>query len=94
MWASRVNYLSPGEAKKRVCAAFGFKWTAANCAAFQLNSKYVDFAKIWTLPTNLRPIFKSGFIRKGAAQFHDLQNRAFHKFMRTCIGHVGNGYIV
>jgi len=53
MWANCINYPAPGEAEKRVCAAFGFKWAAANGAAFQLNSKDVDFAKIGTLPTNL-----------------------------------------
>lgn len=91
MWASRVNYLSPGEAKKRVCAAFGFKWATANRAAIQLNTKNVDFAKIGALPTHFRPLFKGGIIRKGAAQLHNLQNCAFHKITRTCIAHVGNG---
>lgn len=52
MWASGINYPAPGEAEKRVCAAFGFKWAAANSATFQLNSKYVDFAKIWASATN------------------------------------------
>jgi hypothetical protein len=53
MWASCIDYLPPGEAEKRVCAAFGFERTATNSTAFQLNSQHVDFAKIWTLPTNL-----------------------------------------
>jgi hypothetical protein len=72
MWASGINYPAPGEAEKRVCAAFGFEWTTANGAAFQLNSQDVDFAKIGALPTNLRPLFKSGIIRKGATQLHNL----------------------
>lgn len=72
MWASCVNYPAPGKAEKRVCAALGFKWAAANGAAFQLNSQDVDFAKIWTLPTNLRPLFKGGIIRNGSTQLHNL----------------------
>lgn len=72
MWASGFNYPSPAEAEKRVCAAFGFKWTFADCAAFQLVSQDVDFAKIWALPTNFFPLFKGGIIRKGAAQLHNL----------------------
>ena len=88
MRASGVNHPAPGKAKKRVCAALGFKRATANGAAFQLNSKYVDFAEIWTLPTHLLPLFKGGFIRKGATQLHNLQNRAFHKITRTCIAHV------
>lgn len=94
MWASGINHPAPGEAEKRVCAAFGFQWATANGAAFQLNSKDVDFAKIRTLPTNLRPLFKGGIIRKGSTQLHNLQNRAFHKFMRTCFAHVDTDYIV
>jgi len=53
MWASGINYPAPGEAEKRVCTAFGLKWTTAKCAALQLNSKDVDFAKIGALPTSL-----------------------------------------
>lgn len=53
MWASSINYPAPGEAEKRVCTAFGLKWTTAKCAALQLNSKDVDFAKIGALPTSL-----------------------------------------
>ena len=53
MWASGFNYPATGQAKKRVCAAFGSKWAFANCATFQLVSKDVDFAKIGALPTNL-----------------------------------------
>lgn len=64
MRASGINYPTPGEAEKRVCAAFGFKWATANGAAFQLNSKDIDFAEIRTLPTNLRPLFKGGIICK------------------------------
>lgn len=94
MWANGINHPPFTEAKKRVCAAFGFKWAAANSTAFQLNSKYVDFPKTRTLPTHLRPLFKGGIIRKGAAQLHNLQNRAFHKITRTCIAHVDSDYIV
>jgi len=53
MWASGINHSAPGEAEKRVCAAFGSKWTFADSAAFQLIPQDIDFAKIWTLPTNL-----------------------------------------
>lgn len=53
MWASSINYPAPGEAKKRVCTAFGLKWATANGATFQLVSQDVDFAEIGTLPTNL-----------------------------------------
>ena len=67
MWASGINYPAPGEAEKRVCAALGSEWTFADRAAFQLVPQDVDFAKIWTLPTNLFPLFKGGIIRKGAA---------------------------
>jgi hypothetical protein len=94
MWASGINYPAPSEAEKRVCAAFGSKRTFAYGAALQLISKDVDFTETRALPANLRPLFKGGIIRKGATQLHNLQNRAFHKFMRTCIAHVGNGYIV
>lgn len=94
MWANCVYHPAPGEAEKRVCAALCFEWATANGTAFQLNSKDVDFAKIGALSTNLRPLFKGGIIRKGAAQLHDLQNLAFHKITRTCIAHVGNDYIV
>ena len=94
MWASGINYPAPGEAEKRVCAALGSKWTAAKCATFQLNPQDVDFAKIKALTTNLFPLFKGGIIRKRSTQLHNLQNCAFHKFMRTCFAHVGNGYIV
>lgn len=94
MWANCINHPPPGEAEKRVCAAFGFKWATAKFAAFQLNSKDVDFAKIRTLPTNLFPLFKGGIIRKGATQLHNLQDRAFHKITRTCIAHVDSDYIV
>lgn len=72
MWASGVNYPAPGEAEKRVCAALGGKWTFADRAAFQLVSQDVDFAKIGALPTSLRPLFKSGIIRKGSTQLHNL----------------------
>lgn len=72
MRASSVNYSSFSEAKKRVCAAFCFEWTTANGAAFQLNTKHVDFAKIGALSTHLRPLFKGGIIRKCTAHFHDL----------------------
>ena len=94
VWASGINYPAPSEAEKRVCTAFCFEWTAANNAAFQLNSQDVDFTKIGATSTNLRPLFKGGIIRNGAAQLHNLQNRAFHKFMRTCIAHVDTDYIV
>ena len=53
MWASGINYPAPGEAEKRVCAALSGKWTFADGAALKLISKYVDFAKIGALPTNL-----------------------------------------
>ena len=72
MWASGINYPAPGEAEKRVCAAFCSKWAFANCAALKLVPQDVDFAKIGALPTNLCPLFKSGIIRKGATQLHDL----------------------
>lgn len=72
MWASGINYPAPGEAEKRVCAALSSEWAFADSATFQLVSQDVDFAKIGALPTNLCPLFKSGIIRKGATQLHDL----------------------
>ena len=66
MWASGINYPAPGEAEKRVCAALSGKWTFAYSATFQLVPQDVDFAKIGVLPTNLRPLFKGGIIRKGS----------------------------
>jgi len=53
MWANRLDHPAPGEAEKRVCAAFGFKWATANGAALKLIFKDVDFAKIGALSTNL-----------------------------------------
>ena len=64
MWASSINYPAPGEAEKRVCAALCGKWAFADSAALKLISKDVDFAKIGTLPTYLRPLFKGGIICK------------------------------
>lgn len=72
MRASGINYLPPGEAEKRVCAALGSKWAFADRATFQLIPQDVDFAKIRALSTNLFPLFKGGIIRKGSTQLHNL----------------------
>jgi hypothetical protein len=53
MWASCINYPAPGEAEKRVCAAFGFEWAAAFFTALKLKTHDVDFAEIISAsPTN------------------------------------------